>query len=357
MTILPPRPAALRLYPLAPSRLLALAVLCVATFAVGGCSSIIKRTIMVPPLLTPLVDADTKQLIDEVNRVAQVRSLRGKVDIQFLDTSFAKCGVAEKYRTADGDLILEDPGKIYLVITAPIIRSKVAEMTSDGERFRVAVFQGDERYRRFVRGTNSADYRRLGGGQPEADCGEGGGKQKAAVMQQRAVGTLSGLRPQHFTDALLVRPVDGGQSKYVYARSEIYTEEPDPRAGAKRGARVVRDYYVLDELLPEGDGLARPLRRFWFDRFERVRLARLQTFDERGQVVTDVIYKNHKPFGEDGKYTLPADIEITRPQDRYSLRISYQAPEAVKFDQAIPAEVFVLENKTNLPEVNLDEKK
>ncbi len=147
---------------------------------------------MVPPLLTPLVEADTKQLIDEVNRVAQVRSLRGKVDIQFLDTSFAKCGIAEKYRTADGDLILEDPGKIYLVITAPFIGRKVAEMTSDGTSFRVAVFEGEERYRRFVRGTNSADYRRLINSQPEADCGEGGGKKNRLI--------LAGARDNQFRD-------------------------------------------------------------------------------------------------------------------------------------------------------------
>jgi hypothetical protein len=70
-----------------------------------------------------------------------------------------------------------------------------------------------------------------------------------------------------------------------------------------------------------------------------------------------VIYRNPKTFGETTKYTLPADIEITRPQDRYSLRISYQVPEAAKVDQPWPADVFVLENKSNLPEVDLDARK
>ena len=31
-------------------------------------------------------------------------------------------------------------------------------MASDGEHFRVAVLKGDDKYKRFVKGTNSADY-------------------------------------------------------------------------------------------------------------------------------------------------------------------------------------------------------
>ena len=34
-------------------------------------------------------------------------------------------------------------------------------MTSNGESFRVAVLQGDEKYRRFVKGTNNAVYEKL----------------------------------------------------------------------------------------------------------------------------------------------------------------------------------------------------
>lgn len=335
---------------------LALAFAVVSLSGAGGCSRIYKSKVMVLPALTPLKDADTAQLIAEVNRVAQVQSLRGKIDIQFLDTSFAKCGVAEKYRTAEGDVILQRGGQIYLVIQGPF-SVKIAEMTSDGEHFRVAVMQGDDKWRRFLKGTNNASYQRIGDTSDDVDCGDGGDKKKTAAMQQRAVGAISGLRPQHFTDALLVRPVDGANTSTLYARSEAFGEDTDTRPGAKPGSRVVRGYYVLDELAPEGEGRARLLRRFWFDRYETIRLARLQNFDEHGALTTDVVYRNPKSFGEAGKYTLPADIELTRPQDRYSLRISYQTPEAVKVDQPWPSDVFVLENKSNLPEVDLDARK
>jgi len=334
------------------SCMLALILGLVSLAGASGCSRFYKSKVTVPPLLAPLKEAAPGELIEVVNRMAQVQSLRGKIDIQFLDTSFAQCGVTEKYRTAEGDVILQRDGKIYLVIQGPF-SVKIAEMTSDGERFRVAVLQGDDKWRRFLKGTNTATYQRIDSGE-EVDCGKGDQK-KTAQMQQRAASAFSGLRPQHFTDALLLRPVSpSAGANLVYVRSESFAEDIDTRPNAKRGARVVRGYYQLDELAPAGDGRARLLRRFWFDRFGELSLSRLQTFGENGELTTDVIYRNPKSFGETTKYTLPADIEITRPQDRYSLRISYQVPEAVKVDQPWPADVFALENKSNLPEVDLD---
>ncbi len=336
------------------SYLLAFILIVMSLAGASGCSRFYKSKVTVPPLLAPLKEAAPGELIEVVNRLAQVQSLRGKIDIQFLDTSFAQCGITEKYRTAEGDVILQRDGKIYLVIQGPF-SVKIAEMTSDGERFRVAVLQGDQKWQRFLKGTNTANYERLDGG-AEVDCGKGDQK-KTAQMQQRAASAFSGLRPQHFTDALLVRPVGGSNANLTYVRSEAFAEDIDTRPNAKKDARVVRGYYQLDEIAPESESRARLLRRFWFDRFSEIRLARLQTFGERGELTTDVVYRDPKSFGETTKYTLPAAIEITRPQDRYSLRIIYQVPEAVKVDQLWPADVFVLENKSNLPEVDLDARK
>ncbi|HEX8163907.1 MAG TPA: hypothetical protein VF538_18705 [Pyrinomonadaceae bacterium] len=346
----------------ATARARVLAALALALFAIAsaGCDSIkskfIKSKVAVTPLLEPLAQADAAQLFAEIDRVTRVQSLRGKVDIQFLDTSFARCGVVEKYRTADGDVTVQRPGLIYLQIQDPFVGSKIAEMSSDGTKFWVAILKGEEKYRNFLTGTNAADYKRLAGGDAEVDCG-GGDRKKNAAMQQRAVSAFSGLRPQHFTDALLVRPVAAEGSGLIYARNEAFAEEPDPRAGASKSARVVRGYYQLEELQPEAGGRARLLRRFWFDRFGGVRLARIQTFDEAGALVTDVVYRAPKPFGEGGKYTLASEIELTRPQDRYSIRINYQTPDAVKVDQPLPRESFVLENRSNLKAVDLDAKK
>lgn len=322
--------------------------------ASAGCSKFVKRKVTVPPVLAPLVEAETAALIEEINRQAGIRSLSSKVDIQFLDTSFAECGLVEKFRTAEGSLVAQRDGQIYLAIQAPF-SIKIAEMSSDGEHFWVALYQGDEKYRRFVRGTNAAVYPKLDADGAKPRC-DGGGDKQMAAMQRATVSALSSLRPQHFTDALLLRPVSTENSNLVYAQAESFDEEPDTRETAKKGARVVRGYYVLSELEPQGPNRARVLRRFWFDRVNSIRLARVQTYDERGILTTDVVYGATKSFGEDG-VKLPSTVEITRPHDRYSIRMSFQTPETAKVNQQRDRDIFVLKNTSNLPELNLDEQK
>ncbi len=319
--------------------------------ASAGCSRIVKRKVTVPPVLSPLVEAETPKLLDEVNRLASVRSLSGKVDIQFLDTSFAECGIAEKYRTADGKLVIQRPGQIYLSIQVPVLNRKIADMSSDGERFWIALYEGDEKYKRFVGGTNSAVYPKLDGEAAKPRC-DGDGKKQVAAMQRATVNTLSSLRPHHFTDSLMVLPA-ADNSNFIYTQSEHFQEETDTRATAKPGARVVRGYYILSELEPQGANRARVLRHLWFDRVGGIRLARIQSYDERGSLTTDVLYGESKSFGEGGE-RLPGTIDLTRPHDSYSIRITFQEPPSVKVNQPFDRDIFILKNTSNLPEVNLD---
>jgi hypothetical protein len=53
---------------------------------------------------------------------------------------------------------------------------------------------------------------------------------------------------------------------------------------------------------------------------------------------------------------MPAKISLTRPQDHYKITITYQAPESLVLDHDYRP-MFVLLNKWNLPEVDLDAKK
>jgi hypothetical protein len=336
----------------APARLLlACALLCVA-LGQSGCEGLfgVKHTVAVPPLLTPLVEADTPQLIAEVNRLASVRAVKGKIDIQFQDTSFAESGLAEKYRTAEGTLVLQRPGQIFLLIQGPF-GVDIAQMASDGQHFLVAVLKGDEKYRRFVRGTNNALYPKLPTGEKEKQDG----RAPKTMSNEHTVSVLSNLRPQHFTDALMIRPIaPRAESGYIYARSEFYQEEADTRPRAKAGARIVRGYYLLDEIAEGGESGAHLVRRFWFDRVNAVSLARLQTFDDGGALVTDVSYSDPKPFGGNGGTQMPSHVELTRPQDRYKLSLTYQAPESVVINGTYSPDVFLFENKWQLPEEDLD---
>jgi hypothetical protein len=315
----------------------------------------VHKPVAVEKLLTPLSQADTPQLIRVVNNLAAARSIHGKVDIQFEDTSFATSGIAEKYQTADGSITLQRPAKVYLLVQAPLGIADVAQMTSDGEHFRIAVLQGDEKYRRFVRGTNNAVYPKLDmDGNSNSTASPS--KKDKRNSEAQAVNALSNLRPQHLTDALLIRPIDTHAPGVIYLQSEFFESEKDPsRLGGSK--RVMRGYYFLEELQTAGDGSARLLRRFWFDRVNGIRLARLQTFDEKGVLITDVTYGELKRFSAGGEALLPAQIGITRPQDHYKITITYQAPESVTLDHEYSPEAFVLENKWGLREVDLDAQK
>ena len=312
--------------------------------ATSACGLFTKpKKVQVPQLLKPLVDSNRAQLLNEINRHATVRSIQGKVDIQFEDTSFADSGIVEKYRQTEGSLVLQRPGKIYLGIEFSFV--DIAQMSSDGERFRVAVLRGDEKYKRFVKGTNSAVYPKL-----EESPSTGAPQKPNQTNQKEAVSALSNLRPQHLTEALMIQPA--GDPSMVYVQSEFFQEEN----AAKKGTRVVRGYYLLEEFTQPNSGEARLVRRFWFDRVSGIRLARVQFFDDRGLLLTDVSYSNETAFGEGEKYRLPSRIEITRPHDQYKLTISYQTPAAVAVDKEFRPEAFVLENKGDLPEVDLDER-
>jgi len=306
------------------------------------------KKVSIPPLL-PRVNGSREQMIQEVNRLASIKSIHGKLDIQFEDTSFASFGIAEKYRQVDGNLTLQRPGKIFLALQFTIV--DIAQMASDGEHFAVAILQGDEKYKRFVRGTNNAEYSRFDRNGDTAPATNN--KQKG---EKQTVSALSNLRPQHLTDAFMIRPIDVNDG-FIYSLSEFFQEEPDTRPQARKDSRVMRGYYLLEELSQPKDGETSVLRRFWFDRVDKIRLARLQTFDRQGQIVTDVSYFDEKPIGSGESISLPGRIELTRPQDQYKISLSYQDPASVDLNKDWPPQAFVLQNKWQLPEVDLDAEK
>ena len=313
----------------------------------AGCSLFgAKKKVQVPQLLTPLADANKNRLIQEINRLSTVRSIHGKVDIQFEDTSFASSGIAEKYRLVDGTITLQRPGQIYLQIQFTFV--DIAQMASDGEHFSVAVLKGEEKYKRFVKGTNNAVYPKL-----DTEANHTTAKKDKEKTEKETVSALSNLRPQHLTDAFMIRPIQPEDS-LIYVQSEFFQEESDMRRQAKKGDRIMRGYYLLEEFSHPQTGDAKLLRRFWFDRVSGVRLARVQTYDDRGLLVTDVAYFNEKSIGSGPTASLPSRIEITRPQDQYKLNITYQDAASVELNREYTPKAFVLENKWQLPELDLD---
>ena len=325
----------------------AIPVFAVFIFSIG-CISVKKED--KTPVLLKTENAGQPELISEVNRFARVNSMRAKMDLKFEDNSFAEFGSKEVYRRADGEIVVQRPGKILLKVQVPIIKSDVAQMTSDGETFRVAILQdgGTGKYKKFVTGTNKADYSKL---QKVLSTTE---LENAKAAKQN-VNAFANLRPQHFTDAMLVRPTDDAN---VYTQTTIFQVEEDMSVQQKSPVRrVMRGYYLLDEFTKETDGTLKILRRFWFDRVGGIRLARQQIFDDKAEIESDIVYGKEGNLTETGSYIrLPLEIQVTRPKEKYSMKLSYQTPEAVTIGNSFPDAAFVLQNSWNLEEVDLDKR-
>ncbi|MFL6467286.1 MAG: hypothetical protein ACJ72Z_04945 [Pyrinomonadaceae bacterium] len=326
-------------------RYLLVLLLAVLTAFATGC--IIKNKKTTATLLRT-EDAGIEQLKSEVDRYARVGSMRAKMYLRFEDNSFAQFGSKEVYREADGEIVIQRPANILMKVQVPVIKSDVAQMTSNGEKFRVAILQdgGDGRYKKFVIGTNDADYSKL---QQNLD------QAKGDVAAAKTLNAFANLRPQHFTDAMLVRPIDQNN---LYTQSTIYQIE-DEKSEDKKSVKssVTRGYYLLDEYKRADNGDLKILRRFWFDRVGVVRLARQQLFDVKGEISSDIVYGREGDLSSTGEFKkLPLEIQVTRPQEGYSMRLRYQTPGDVMIGEVYPVTAFVLQNSWQLEEVDLDKK-
>lgn len=323
-------------------------ILVISAAFLSGCIS--TKQAKSSPTLLKTEDATQSELMNEINRFARVNSLRAKMDLKFEDDSFAQFGSKEVYRSADGEVVVQRPGKILLKVMVPVIKTDVAQMTSDGDTFRVAILQdgGSGKYKKFVKGTNSADYTRLRKNLNATDLDNG-------KMIKESVNAFANLRPQHFIDAILVRPTD---SKSVYVQTTIFQIEEDDTQTKKSPVRkVLRGYYLLDELVRQADDSLKISRRFWFDRVGGIRLARQQLFDAKGEIESDIVYGREGNLTETGEYNnLPLRIQVTRPKDKYTMSLTYQTPEAVTIGKTYPLTAFVLQNSWGLEEVDLDKK-
>jgi hypothetical protein len=317
----------------------------------SGCISPSEKT--QKPKLLKTENATQFHLLSEVNRFAKVNSMRAKMYLKFEDNSFAESGLAEKYKTVDGEVVVQRPANILLKVQIPILKSDIVQMSSNGEKFRVAILEDGAggKYKKFVLGTNDADYSVLQEEVKRADFSNGNGQE----LKQN-VNAFSNLRPQHFTDAMLVRSVD--TKNFAYVESTILQEEEDPTQPKKSPLRkVLRGYYLLDELRKNEDGTLTISRRFWFDRVGGIRLARQQIFDAKLEIESDIVYGKEGNLSNSGEYTnLPLRVEVTRPKEKYKMSLEYQTPDAVTIGKTYPEKAFVLENIWNLQEVDLDKK-
>ena len=306
--------------------------------AASGCLSV-KTTKSTATLLKTYERLPANTLIEKINSLTEVNSIKGNASLKLTDLRLSEQGKIEPYRPADALVVLQRPEQIRLVIRVPIIKQNIADMTSDGDKFRIAVYYPDE-YRRFLIGSNSGRY--------VEQLEKMSGQDEKKLQQKQQISSIARIRPQHITEAVLIKPIETKNSKLEYFVSDLTREETDIVPG-QSPKRVLRSYEVLYLLEKLNTGQLRLLKQFWFDRTQaNLPLAHMQIFNQDGAVVSEVSYKKYKTIG---KTAFPQTIEVIRSMDNYVLELNF---ENTQENTDVEKSVFFLENKENLPEKDLD---
>jgi hypothetical protein len=297
----------------------------------SSCAKLAKVTdTSIPRLLTPVAEANFEQLISQLKPFTELQALRtSRVTLRFIEPL-----VEERWRDAEAILVLQRPDKIRVVVQIPVTRSRVAEMVSEANRFKVAIYQQQPR---FLMGTNDADYSHW--------------REKLGKDKQSA---LANARPFHFTEALLMSPLHIGEAGFAYFQEEQLLEESQVLPNSKSATRVWRSFYVISELQLTGNGLAQVRRRFWFDRTAQLKLAKQQLFDGRGSLITEISYSAYQKLSAERPELWPSIVQIARPHDGYAARFTFSDEKFEINPTDLPAAVFVLDNNENLPVTDLD---
>lgn len=312
----------------------ALLALILSLFTIS-CANLVKvKDASIPKLIEPLAESDLNGLVAQLDGLVQLQGLRSsRVLIQFIDAEST-----EKYRTADALLVLQRPDKIRLIVQIPVTGTRIAEMVSESNHFKVAVYY-PERYRRFLIGTNDANYSKW--------------REKLGREGRSA---LISARPFHFTEALMIPPLNLSDSSFTYGLEEALIEEPDTHPGAGKNSRVLRSFYVVSELgLSTTSGAAsRVRRRFWFDRTNKLRFTRQQIFDNQGTLTTEVHYSNYQKLSDESPYLWPSVVVVARPHDSYSARLTFSTGRFEVDPTDLSPNAFTLENQEGLLVTDLD---
>lgn len=215
-------------------------------------------------------------------------------------------GDIKEYHDVKGSLLLQRPSTIRLQGLAPVVRTTIFDMVSNGEKFKLYIPSKEK----FIIGRND--------------------------VQHPAKNALENLRPQHILQALTVPPIDADHET-------AYREKLTPHSEPNKRYFVVT---IVEQQKDRHDVLLR--RKVWFDRTE-LELVRVQFYDSDGTCTEDVHYSNYQDF-KGIRY--PTHIQIERPEEDYQVVITIE--KILSFNANIPPERFELNKPEGVELVDLD---
>jgi outer membrane lipoprotein-sorting protein len=266
----------------------------------AGCP--VRRITKVPASLIPPtpLSASAGDLIARVNEQSErIQTLTAKVDFA-PTTGSVYSGVIEEYHDVGGFILFKRPAMIRIIGQAPVVRTNIFDMVSDGNEFRLSIPPKNK----FIVGKTSGE--------------------------RPVKSPLENMRPQHILDALLVPSFDMAEGQYSFESAE----------------NALQRFYILTVFKRANSHELFPERKIWFDR-SNLKVARLELYGPEGALIETADYSAYQDFAG---VVYPSEIKIFRPVEDYRLSISI---ETATFNQEIDPDKFELKKPADAELVEL----
>lgn len=299
------------LWPRRPSaRLLALAAP-LLLLPTTGCLSHTRavQAVKRPPVI---MDASASDLLGTLNaQFDAIQSLTTTVDV-VASVGGGATGQVKEYRPFHGYIVIEKPRNLRVLLQVPVLLSRGMEMVSNGQSFKMVIPL-----------------------QSQAMIGRD-------EVVKTSLKPLDNLRPGIFFDSMLIRGL-----------------QPDELVSVTESSRTVQAITRKQESIEEPDydltmfrkGAGNMLETVRVVHFNRITLLpyKQDIYDAKGRLATSATYDGWQKFassGADGKASeirFPTVINIDRPIDQYSLRITIskvtanQKFDSDQFELCVPA--------------------
>jgi outer membrane lipoprotein-sorting protein len=219
-----------------------------------------------------LETASKADLIAQYNRQAEALTSLSAAVTMTLRAGSAYTGVIKQYHEITGFILAEKPSDIRVIGQAPVVGTNIFDMVSDGLTFDIFIPSQNK----FIIGP--------------------------ANVERPSAKPIENLRPQHLLNAVFWSPIPMDTPVLV-------EEVPEGTS----------QFYVLTVVRGARDGAQNWEigRKIWFDR-ANLNIARVETYDPDGKLVSDVGYGNWDTFGG---IRYPRQISLERPANDYRLDI------------------------------------
>ncbi|MDP9170970.1 MAG: hypothetical protein M3N54_10165 [Acidobacteriota bacterium] len=216
-----------------------------------------------------LRDATRDELNERIGRLYNaITSFQATVDMTPSVGSVYKGQITE-IKDVRAFVLFRKASDIRIIGQAPVIRTRLFDMVSNGADFRFYYSQNNI----FVEGANDAP--------------------------PTSKNAVENLRPDAFLSSMLIRPADAATETIVL---EDATDEDDSN-------------YILHFIRKDANGGLLLARNVWFSRVD-LGIVRQKVLDDLGYIVSDTRYSKWQAYNS---ASFPTHIDINRPKDGYGV--------------------------------------